>query len=77
MVGANNEHAWSHGDAGLRLVMFGQLKIWAKSNFAIDDWYTRGASQSDVYGEDEGWNMFKLMHRKAQAIEKATEYELL
>ncbi|CDT70550.1 Inner membrane lipoprotein [Vibrio coralliirubri] len=62
----NNEHAWSHGDAGLRLVMFGQLKIWAKSNFAIDDWYTRGASQSDVYGDDEGWNMFKLMHRKAR-----------
>jgi accessory colonization factor AcfD len=62
----NDKHAWSHGDAGLRLVMFGQLKIWAKSNFAIDDWYGRGASQSLVYGDDEGWNMFKLMHRKAR-----------
>ncbi|NVN81129.1 MULTISPECIES: SslE/AcfD family lipoprotein zinc metalloprotease [unclassified Vibrio] len=62
----NDRHAWSHGDAGLRLVMFGQLKIWAKSNFAIDDWYGRGASQSAVYGDDEGWNMFKLMHRKAR-----------
>jgi accessory colonization factor AcfD len=62
----NDQHAWANGDAGMRLVMFGQLKIWAKTHFAIDDWYAKGANQSSVYGEDEGWNMFKLMHRKAR-----------
>lgn len=65
---ANNGHAWSHGDAGIRLVMYGQLKIWAKTIFDIEDWYARaGVSQpSTIYGLDEGWNMFKLMHRLAR-----------
>ncbi|EGU31875.1 inner membrane lipoprotein [Vibrio sp. N418] len=62
---SNNQHAWSHGDAGMRLVMFGQLKIWAKAHFTIDRWYTDTVKPS-IYGADEGWNMFKLMHRKAR-----------
>ncbi|MDK9782333.1 SslE/AcfD family lipoprotein zinc metalloprotease [Vibrio sp. B172a] len=62
----NSGHAWSHGDAGMRLVMFGQLKLWAKSHFKIDDWYNNGDVKPDIYGTDEGWNMFKLMHRKAR-----------
>ncbi|MGR5239080.1 SslE/AcfD family lipoprotein zinc metalloprotease [Vibrio alfacsensis] len=63
---ANDGHAWSHGDAGMRLVMFGQLKLWAKAHFKIDDWYSNGDVKPTIYGEDEGWNMFKLMHRKAR-----------
>ncbi|NLS14544.1 SslE/AcfD family lipoprotein zinc metalloprotease [Vibrio sp. SM6] len=62
----NSGHAWANGDAGMRLVMFGQLKVWAKANFAIDDWYQTGVEKPSVYGADEGWNMFKLMHRKAR-----------
>ncbi|MGR5131733.1 SslE/AcfD family lipoprotein zinc metalloprotease [Vibrio alfacsensis] len=63
---ANDGHAWSHGDAGMRLVMFGQLKLWAKAHFKIDDWYSNGDVKPTIYSEDEGWNMFKLMHRKAR-----------
>ncbi|HAS6176915.1 TPA: SslE/AcfD family lipoprotein zinc metalloprotease [Vibrio vulnificus] len=65
-LNANSGHAWSHGDAGIRLVMFGQLKLWAKANFEIDNWYNNGDVKPTIYGEDEGWNMFKLMHRKAR-----------
>jgi len=60
----NNGHAWAHGDAGIRLVMFGQLKVWAESHFDISDWY--GSDVPDIYNADQGWNMFKLMHRKAR-----------
>lgn len=62
----NAGHAWSHGDAGMRLVMFGQLKLWAKAHFKIDDWYSDSEDKPSIYGADEGWNMFKLMHRKAR-----------
>ncbi len=65
-LNANSGHAWSHGDAGMRLVMFGQLKLWAKAHFKIDDWYSNDDAKPAIYGEDEGWNMFKLMHRKAR-----------
>lgn len=61
----NVGHAWSHGDAGMRLVMFGQLKIWAKQQFNIDKWYIDKEKPS-IYNQDQGWNMFKLMHRKAR-----------
>ncbi|ENN6470229.1 SslE/AcfD family lipoprotein zinc metalloprotease [Vibrio vulnificus] len=62
----NPGHAWSHGDAGMRLVMFGQLKLWAKAHFKIDDWYSNSQDKPTIYGSDEGWNMVKLMHRKAR-----------
>ncbi|EGU36844.1 inner membrane lipoprotein [Vibrio ichthyoenteri ATCC 700023] len=66
-LSSNDKHAWSNGDAGMRLVMFGQLKIWAKANFNIDDWNQRAeVAKSSIYGTDEGWNMFKLMHRLAR-----------
>ena len=65
-LSSNNGHAWSHGDAGLRLVMFGQLKIWAESHFNIDDWYADGETKPAIYNQDQGWNMIKLMHRKAR-----------
>lgn len=65
-LSSNSGHAWAHGDAGMRLVMFGQLKIWAESKFQIDNWYTDGAKKPSIYSADEGWNMFKLMHRKAR-----------
>ncbi|OCH15802.1 SslE/AcfD family lipoprotein zinc metalloprotease [Aliivibrio sp. 1S128] len=65
-LSSNNGHAWSHGDAGLRLVMFGQLKIWAESNFDIDRWYADGETKLAIYNQDQGWNMIKLMHRKAR-----------
>lgn len=60
----NTGHAWSHGDAGLRLVMFGQLKVWAEDNFDIGPWYKD--AKPKIYNEDQGWNLFKLMHRKAR-----------
>lgn len=60
-------HAWANGNAGMRLVMFGQLKVWAESHFAIDAWNTKAnVEKSSVYGADEGWNMIKLMHRLAR-----------
>ncbi|MGR5484762.1 SslE/AcfD family lipoprotein zinc metalloprotease [Vibrio alfacsensis] len=65
-LASNPEHAWANGDAGMRLVMFGQLKLWAKAHFKIDDWYTNAKVKPSIYGTDEGWNMFKLMHRKAR-----------
>ncbi|HIF9243084.1 TPA: SslE/AcfD family lipoprotein zinc metalloprotease [Photobacterium damselae] len=60
-----NKHVWSNGDAGIRLVMFAQLKLWAENHFRIDNWY----SEKDlltIYNQDQGWNMFKLMHRKSR-----------
>ncbi|BCN24301.1 SslE/AcfD family lipoprotein zinc metalloprotease [Vibrio alfacsensis] len=59
-------HAWSEGNAGIRLVMFGQLKIWAETHFDIDDWYADGEQKPSIYNHDQGWNLFKLMHRKAR-----------
>ncbi|MGL5947997.1 MAG: SslE/AcfD family lipoprotein zinc metalloprotease [Aeromonas sp.] len=58
-------HVWSEGDAGDRLVMFGQLKLWAAQHFSIDNWYSSAAKPS-VFADDQGWNLFKLMHRKAR-----------
>ncbi|CEO39504.1 Accessory colonization factor AcfD [Photobacterium kishitanii] len=63
-------HVWSHGNAGVRLVMFAQLKLWAENHFNIEPWY-ENAELPSLYGTDQGWNMFKLMHRKARG-EKGT-----
>ncbi len=65
-LAANEGHAWSQGDAGIRLVMFGQFKIWAETHFDIDNWYAEGDEKPSVYGKDQGWNLFKLMHRKTR-----------
>ncbi len=46
--------------------MFGQLKLWAENHFNIDDWYTNQADKPSIFGEDQGWNFFKLAHRKAR-----------
>lgn len=62
----NHQHAWSHGNAAMRLVMFGQLKVWAESAFNIDAWYANSLVKPAIYNEDQGWNLFKLMHRKAR-----------
>ena len=62
----NKGHAWSHGGAGMRLVMFGQLKIWAENHFKLAKWYPDASTLPSLYGSDEGWNLFKLMHRKAR-----------
>ncbi|AUW07510.1 DUF4092 domain-containing protein (plasmid) [Vibrio campbellii] len=62
----NPYHAWSLGDAGMRLAMFAQLKVWADTHFNIDKWYTAGDVRPLIYDADQGWNMFKLMHRKAR-----------
>nr|WP_086938001.1 SslE/AcfD family lipoprotein zinc metalloprotease [Thaumasiovibrio occultus] len=61
----NEGHAWSHGDAGMRLVMFGQLKIWAEDHFDINTWYPEEEIPA-IYSADQGWNLFKLAHRKAR-----------
>ncbi|MGL5336863.1 MAG: SslE/AcfD family lipoprotein zinc metalloprotease, partial [Enterovibrio sp.] len=61
----NNTHAWANGNATSRLAMFAQLKIWASDNFNIDKWYA-GSTKPAIYNDDQGWNMFKLMHRKAR-----------
>ncbi|MDO6498243.1 SslE/AcfD family lipoprotein zinc metalloprotease [Photobacterium sanguinicancri] len=65
-LNANGDHAWANGDAGMRLVMFGQLKIWAKNHFSLDNWYANDDHKPAIYGKDAGWNMIKLMHRKAR-----------
>ncbi|MGL5949375.1 MAG: SslE/AcfD family lipoprotein zinc metalloprotease, partial [Aeromonas sp.] len=59
-------HGWSEADAGLRLVMFGQLKIWAQRHFNLNHWYAEGAERPAVFNDDAGWNFYKLMHRKAR-----------
>lgn len=69
----NSGNAWSNGDAGMRLVMFGQLKVWAELNFTIDEWYRDSPKKPSIYGTDEGWNMFKLMHRKARGDKQGDE----
>ncbi|QTL94392.1 SslE/AcfD family lipoprotein zinc metalloprotease [Aeromonas jandaei] len=58
-------HVWSEGDAGVRLVMFGQLKLWGAQHFNIANWYGDSEAPS-VFGSDQGWNWFKLMHRKSR-----------
>uniref|UniRef100_UPI000AD8AE75 SslE/AcfD family lipoprotein zinc metalloprotease n=1 Tax=Vibrio harveyi TaxID=669 RepID=UPI000AD8AE75 len=59
-------HAWSEADVGMRLAMFGQLKLWAEDHFNIDTWYSNQASKPSIFSEDQGWNFFKLAHRKAR-----------
>lgn len=61
----NDGHAWSLGDAGIRLLMFAQLKIWAEDNFDISNWYEVDNTPS-IFNNDQGWNLFKLMHRKSR-----------
>lgn len=72
-LNSNDSHAWSHGDAGLRLVMFGQLKIWAENHFEIDRWYVDSETKPAIYNQDKGWNMIKLMHRKARGDQQGDE----
>ncbi|MCL1139184.1 SslE/AcfD family lipoprotein zinc metalloprotease [Shewanella pneumatophori] len=67
MIDRYHGHVWSHGDAGSRLVMFAQLKIWGESHFKIADHFAADAIPS-YYGKDEGWNMIKMMHREARNI---------
>lgn len=65
----NNGHAWTNGNAGIRLVMFAQLKLWAQDYFNIDEWYAANRPDEEVpeiFGEDQGWNLIKLMHRLAR-----------
>ncbi|GIU08303.1 MULTISPECIES: SslE/AcfD family lipoprotein zinc metalloprotease [unclassified Shewanella] len=65
MISRDEGHVWSHGDAGSRLVMFAQLKVWAEDHFKIADHF-KGETIPSYYGADEGWNMFKLMHHQAR-----------
>ena len=68
-MSANSGHAWSEADAGIRLVMFGQLKLWATDHFDINNWYPSD-SMPTVFNQDasqdQGWNLYKLMHRMAR-----------
>lgn len=50
----------------MRLAMFGQLKLWAEDHFNIDDWYSNQAEKPSIFAKDQGWNFFKLAHRKAR-----------
>ncbi|WP_196333845.1 SslE/AcfD family lipoprotein zinc metalloprotease, partial [Vibrio harveyi] len=42
-------HAWSEADVGMRLAMFGQLKLWAEDHFNIDTWYSNQASKPSIF----------------------------
>ncbi|MCL1147995.1 SslE/AcfD family lipoprotein zinc metalloprotease [Shewanella marinintestina] len=68
MINREHGHVWSHGDAGSRLVMFAQLKIWGESHFKVAEHFNTGEVPS-YFGADEGWNMIKMMHREARNIE--------
>ncbi|GIU49059.1 hypothetical protein TUM4438_31870 [Shewanella sairae] len=68
LISRDDGHVWSHGDAGSRLVMFAQLKIWAEDHFKVADHFAADAIPS-YYGDDEGWNMIKMMHREARNID--------
>ncbi|MCG9730228.1 SslE/AcfD family lipoprotein zinc metalloprotease [Shewanella sp. Isolate13] len=65
MISRDNGHVWSHGNAGTRLVMFAQLKVWAETHFKIADHFD-SQSIPAYYGEDEGWNMIIMMHHEAR-----------
>lgn len=68
MISRDHGHVWSHGDAGSRLVMFAQLKVWAEDHFKIAAHFA-GETIPEFYDEDEGWNMIKMMHREARNID--------
>lgn len=70
---ANSGHAWSHGDAGYRLAMFGQLKIWAETEFDLSRWYAANETKPNIYNDDQGWNLFKLIHRKARGDQQGDQ----
>lgn len=59
-------HGWSQADNGMKLAMFGQLKLWAEDHFDIGRWYPDTESRPALFNDDQGWNMFKLAHRKAR-----------
>ncbi len=67
-------HAWSVGDAGLRLAMFGQLKLWGEDHFDIANWYPDAATRPAIFDEDEGWNMIKMAHRMARDTNAENNY---
>jgi len=76
LLASQNGHLWSEGDAGVRLLMFGQLKLWAAEHFDIANWYGKD-DLPNLYGEDQGWNWFKLIHRKGrgdQVGDQGTNY---
>ncbi|CAM3438340.1 SslE/AcfD family lipoprotein zinc metalloprotease [Parendozoicomonas haliclonae] len=62
----HNGHGWSEGDSAMRLAMFGQLKLWAEDHFKIEEHYPNADERPEVFGADQGWNMYKLAHRKAR-----------
>lgn len=66
-------HAWKNGGAKMRLVMFGQLKIGAENQFKMENGSSSDQTKLSVYNRDEGWNRFKLMHRKAQSEKRENE----
>ncbi|MGS0679794.1 SslE/AcfD family lipoprotein zinc metalloprotease [Shewanella sp. 125m-7] len=68
MISRDDGHVWSHGNAGSRLVMFAQLKVWAEDHFKIADHF-KGETIPSYYGKHEGWNMIKMMHREARNID--------
>ena len=63
LFAAHGGHAWAEG---ARLSVFGQLRLWAEDHFDINQWYAAGATKPAVYDQDQGWNLFKLAHRKAR-----------
>ncbi|MGS0828113.1 SslE/AcfD family lipoprotein zinc metalloprotease [Shewanella sp. 0m-8] len=65
LISRDHGHVWSHGNAGSRLVMFAQLKVWAETHFNIADHFD-GQTVPSYYGQDEGWNMIIMMHREAR-----------
>ncbi|ENO8808170.1 SslE/AcfD family lipoprotein zinc metalloprotease [Photobacterium damselae] len=64
-VAQNRTHAWAEADVGMRLVMFAQLKLWAQSEFNIQDWYLDKDVPAFYNAKSSlsGWDLFKLMHR--------------
>ncbi len=64
-----NGHAWSEANNNMKLAMFGQLKRWAEENFDLSKWQSHSILDGNhsIFDQDQGWNMFKLMHRLARA----------
>lgn len=62
-------HAWSEANNNMKLAMFGQLKRWAEENFDLSKWQSHSILDVNhsIFDQDQGWNMFKLMHRLARA----------
>ena len=58
-------HGWSEGDSGLRLSLF-TVEAVGRRSFRHQSLVSGRGNSPIRINEDQGWNMFKMAHRKAR-----------